>query len=200
MIKILLLSLLLSFSVQASKCVQLSSEFIKSGREIELFHFPESNFNHASIQAEYRSIEVGFINYSDHGANSLYIDLVRTDYNFRMEGVQTALINRLIKLESPNRISLSFGETNKEIFLYNMFDELFSHIVDVGYKPKLAEVYMVENIDMINVKLLRRAIFKTPTGKALFNAGFTKVKTVLSTYPVKGSTNVSIHMMFRKGE
>jgi len=199
MIKILFIISFLSFNLYASKCIDLANHLINSGKKVQLFYFPETKLSYATIEAEYKSIKVGFINFSEH-RDSLYIDLVKTNSNFRREGVQTALIQRLVQLKNPKKISLTFGETNKKVFLSAMFDELFHHMVDIEYKADLAEVYIIENIRMINVNRLKTAVFKTPTGKALYAEGFTKVSATLGLYPINGHNNLSILLDFSKKE
>jgi len=197
MIKILLL-FLLSFNLYAYKCVRLSNQFIKSGKEIELLHFPETRLNHASIQAEYRSIDVGHLNYTIEDKNWYYIDLVKTKYNFLREGIQSTLIKTFIELNKPDKITLHFGETNKKIFLESAFDELFNHLAEPFYKAQLAEAHLIDNQWLGPSDKISRAAFNTPTGKALYRNGFNKVVVSLSTYPIAGHRNIRIFLIFTK--
>ena len=197
--KLLLLLFLQVISIQVfgSPCERLANVFLTSGLEAKTYAYSETLYADAVIEVEYQGKVLGEVIYSSR-VDDVYIELVRVNENYRRDGVHTRLLEKLVNKTNPNKIALTYGDSNKELFLNAVGGEFFpSH---QGYKPDMAEWYLVQHIHtgLIDGAAVKRGIFEAPTGRALKQLGYSNVDYALSTYTVNEKRKLRIALNFTR--
>ncbi|MBT4760567.1 MAG: hypothetical protein HOO06_02615 [Bdellovibrionaceae bacterium] len=190
------LFILLHSNAYSIYCPQI---FANANNKIDVEY---TSFNHDSAQlvALYNNNPGGLIVYSRYNNGStIKIDTSHTFNEMRKKGVQTALVRKIMEIESPIFVETTLAGTNKETFLKSVTQQvhqkIFKNKLTFNEKNadqfKLGEAYLLhyfKNLEEKNMhtelrnEILTQAAFDTPRGKTLIKHGFNNVQVVIADH------------------
>ena len=164
--------LFLLFNNAYGNCRHLAKQFIEH-REVDIYWYSGRGYSSDYLEMEYRSLTLGSIAYEFIKDDHIYIDLVRTNANFRRLGISKMLHKTLISKHNPRKFSFRLGDTNKAQFLHGVREGMFGGgVADDLEQNRIVEKYLIQEYASVSDRVIYGAARYTPAYKTLTKLGY----------------------------